>query len=45
MNNWQRIHIDYTGPYQGYQFLVIVDGKSKWIEIASTRSAPMLNEI
>ena len=31
--NWQRIHIDYAGPYQGHYFLIIVDAKSKWIEV------------
>ncbi|XP_058983670.1 uncharacterized protein K02A2.6-like [Musca domestica] len=50
--NWQRIHIDYAGPYQGYQFLVVVDAKSKWAEVGVCSSAPtststieMLNNI
>lgn len=38
--NFERIHIDYAGPYQGYQFLVVIDAKSKWIEIKYTRNAP-----
>lgn len=38
--NWQRIHIDYAGPYQGHQFLVIVDAKSKWAEVGVCSSAP-----
>jgi len=28
-DNWQRIHIDYAGPFQGHHFLVIIDAKSK----------------
>lgn len=38
--NWQRIHIDYAGPYQGYFFLVVVDAKSKWAEVGVSSSAP-----
>ncbi|XP_054259669.1 uncharacterized protein K02A2.6-like [Macrosteles quadrilineatus] len=26
--NWQRVHIDYAGPFQNHHFLVIVDAKS-----------------
>ncbi|XP_065222219.1 uncharacterized protein K02A2.6-like [Planococcus citri] len=51
-SNWQRIHIDYAGPFQGYHFLVVVDAKSKWMEIGCQRNAPssestikMLNQI
>ncbi|XP_065224403.1 uncharacterized protein K02A2.6-like [Planococcus citri] len=32
-NNFDRIHIDFTGPRKGYQFLIVVDAKSKWPEI------------
>src|SRR5436190_2372536 len=38
-HNWQRIHIDYAGPYQGHYFLVIMDAKSKWAEIEICRIA------
>ena len=27
--NFDRIHIDYVGPRNGYYFLIIVDAKSK----------------
>ena len=30
---WQRIHIDFAGPFLGKSFLVIVDAHSKWPEI------------
>lgn len=39
-SNWSRIHIDYAGPFQGYNFLVCVDSKSKWAEIRAIRDAP-----
>lgn len=30
---WERVHIDYAGPFQGHNFLLIVDAYSKWPEI------------
>ena len=30
---WQRIHIDFAGPFMGTSFLVIVDSHSKWLEV------------
>ena len=29
---WQRIHVDFTGPFQGQIFLIVVDSHSKWPE-------------
>uniref|UniRef100_A0A914HNG7 RNA-directed DNA polymerase n=1 Tax=Globodera rostochiensis TaxID=31243 RepID=A0A914HNG7_GLORO len=30
---WQRIHIDYAGPFYGKEFLIVVDSFSKYPEI------------
>ena len=30
---WQRIHIDFTGPFLGTMFLIVVDVHSKWPEV------------
>lgn len=30
---WQRIHIDFAGPFMEHYFLVVVDAKSKWLEV------------
>ena len=30
---WQRIHMDFAGPFMGTSFLVIVDAHSKWPEV------------
>ena len=30
---WQRLHIDFTGPFLGKSFLIIVDAHSKWPEV------------
>jgi transposase InsO family protein len=30
---WQRLHIDFCGPFLGSMWLVIVDAKSKWPEV------------
>lgn len=38
--NWERIHIDYAGPFQNAYFLVCVDAKSKWVEIKILETAP-----
>lgn len=38
--NWERIHIDYAGPFQNHHFLIVVDAKSRWAEIKITRDAP-----
>ena len=30
---WQRVHIDFTGPFQGKMFFLAIDAHSKWGEI------------
>ena len=30
---WQRIHVDFAGPFLGRMFIVIVDARSKWPEV------------
>uniref|UniRef100_A0A1I7V4V8 RNA-directed DNA polymerase n=1 Tax=Caenorhabditis tropicalis TaxID=1561998 RepID=A0A1I7V4V8_9PELO len=35
---WQRVHIDYAGPDNGQYYLVAVDAKSKWAEVAIVKS-------
>lgn len=39
-SNWERIHIDYAGPFEGYFFLICVDAKSKWMEVKHISTAP-----
>lgn len=39
-NNWDRIHIDYAGPFQGYYYLLVIDAKSLWAEIKAIDQAP-----
>lgn len=31
---WDRLHIDYAGPFLGKWFLVLIDAHSKWIDAA-----------
>lgn len=52
VNNWDRIHIDYAGPFQGFHYLLVIDAKSRWVEIKILQKAPtseatikLLNEI
>lgn len=35
---WQRIHIDFAGPFEDRMFLVVVDAHSKWPDVAIMRS-------
>ena len=35
---WQRMHIDYAGPFQNSMFLVVVDAHSKWPEVVPVSS-------
>ena len=30
---WQQIHIDFAGPMNGQNFLIVVDSHSKWLEV------------
>ena len=30
---WQRIHVDFAGPFQGKMYFIIVDAHSKWPEV------------
>ncbi|XP_055527654.1 uncharacterized protein K02A2.6-like [Wyeomyia smithii] len=34
---WQRLHIDYAGPVDGWYYLILVDAYSKWPEVVRTR--------
>ena len=36
---WERIHIDYAGPFLGKMFLIMVDAYSKWLEVHPTNVA------
>lgn len=38
--NWERVHIDYAGPFENHYFLMCVDAKSKWAEVRMLRNAP-----
>jgi archaellum component FlaC len=37
-NPWERVHIDFLGPTDGQQYLILVDAFSKWVEIIQTRT-------
>ena len=45
---WQRVHVDYCGPFQGGSFLIIIDAKSKWLEVlrmSSTTAEATINAL
>jgi RNase H-like domain found in reverse transcriptase/Reverse transcriptase (RNA-dependent DNA polymerase)/Integrase zinc binding domain/Integrase core domain len=35
---WERVHIDYAGPFMERNFFILVDAHTKWPEIVTTRS-------
>ena len=35
---WDRVHVDYAGPFMGYMYLVVVDSHSKWLEVVPVKS-------
>ena len=35
---WQRVHLDFAGPFNGGMFLLVVDAKSKWMEVIQMSS-------
>ncbi|GFS12800.1 polyprotein [Elysia marginata] len=35
---WQRVHIDFAGPFMNSMFLITVDAYTKWTEILPTTS-------
>lgn len=35
---WERLHLDYLGPFKGKMYLIVVDAHSKWLEIFETKS-------
>ncbi|CAM4645669.1 unnamed protein product [Caretta caretta] len=37
-NPWQRINVDFTGPFEGNMFLVVVNVHSKWPEVSLMQS-------
>lgn len=40
---WQRIHIDFAGPFQGKMYLIVVDAHSKWPEDMHSNTTPSLS--
>nr|XP_055051722.1 uncharacterized protein K02A2.6-like [Misgurnus anguillicaudatus] len=36
---WQRLHIDYAGPFMGHMFLILMDAHSKWMDAYPVTSA------
>ena len=35
---WQRVHVDFAGPFQGTMFLLVVDAHSKWPKVFAMQS-------
>ena len=35
---WKRLHVDFTGPFLGKTFFILVDAHSKWPEVVTMSS-------
>ena len=35
---WQRLHIDFAGPFKGRMFFILVDAHSKWPEVVEMKT-------
>ncbi|XP_033739278.1 uncharacterized protein K02A2.6-like [Pecten maximus] len=45
---WNRIHIDFAGPFMSEMFMVVVDAHSKWLDVirmSSTTTASTINAL
>lgn len=42
---WQRIHVDFAGPFMGEMFFIIVDAYSKWPYVIRMKSTTSENTI
>ena len=42
---WERVHLDYAGPFLGRMFLIITDAFSKWIDVHHVATASSANTI
>ena len=42
---WQRVHLDFAGPFQGVTFLLAIDAYSKWPEVRFMKSTTALKTL
>ena len=45
---WERVHLDFCGPFFNAMWLVVICAYSKWIEVirmSSTKSGPVIHEL
>ena len=42
---WQRIHVDFAGPFLGHMFLIVVDAHSKWPEVIRMKSTTAIRTV
>ena len=45
---WSRLHLDFAGPFLGYNYLVLVDAHTKWMDVqvmSSTTSAKTIEKL
>ena len=38
-NPWQRLHLEFACPCQGWMRLIVMDARTKWLEVIQMREA------
>ena len=42
---WDRVHIDFAGPFMGHMFLILIDAYSKWLDVRIMKNITSLATI
>ena len=42
---WNRLHLDFAGPFLGHMYLILVDAHSKWIDVVLMHTITSANTI
>lgn len=45
---WSRIHLDFAGPFLGSMFLIVIDARTKWLEVEimhSIKAEPTIEKL
>ena len=42
---WERVHIDYAGPFQGTYLLIVYDSYSRWVEVSPVKETTTVRTV
>ena len=44
-NPWERVHLDFAGPFMNSMWMIVVDSYSKWIEVVDMKTSTKSNNV